>query len=262
MVQISANFIGLQYATVSELINGDTKWWDSTLLETIFTKEEVHLIQSLPVSHFNREDVRVWRGTNTGLFSVRSAYYIQMETDAQGVAASSSLEDPLCPLCGRAPETVSHILWRCPSAKDAWSVGRVKLQKKSSTTGQNFLQIVEEVFVQCDEEEIQQSVGIARRLWLRRNEVVHCGTLTHPNLLVQRTITAVEDFATANGVGDTQNSSSNALVQEVQWRAPCSGWIKANWDASLAKEKGWMGLGVVVPDDRGMVLAAHSRTLE
>lgn len=162
-------------ATVSELINGDTKWWDSTLLETIFTKEEVHLIQSLPVSHLNREDVRVWRGTNTGLFSVRSAYYIQMETDAQGVAASSSLEsnsrvwsslwalkipnaeknkiklwrtcheilptrsnlhkrkiieDPLCPLCGRAPETVSHILWRCPSAMDAWSVGRVKLQKR------------------------------------------------------------------------------------------------------------------------------------
>ena len=29
---------------------------------------------------------------------------------------------------------------------------------------------------------------------------------------------------------------------------------KANWDASLAKERGWKGFGVLVRDDRGRVL--------
>jgi hypothetical protein len=26
------------------------------------------------------------------------------------------ISDPLCPICGREPETVFHILWTCPSS--------------------------------------------------------------------------------------------------------------------------------------------------
>jgi hypothetical protein len=33
-------------ATMSVLIDGDTRWWDSTLLENIFSKEEVQVIVS------------------------------------------------------------------------------------------------------------------------------------------------------------------------------------------------------------------------
>ena len=46
-------------ATVSELINEVVKCWDLVLLKAKFTEDEVHLIQSLPVSQLNRKDVRV-----------------------------------------------------------------------------------------------------------------------------------------------------------------------------------------------------------
>jgi hypothetical protein len=81
-------------------------------------------------------------------------------------------------------ETILHALWQCPAVVDAWSLGCVKLQKKSCSTGNNFLQVMDDIFLQGDPEEIKQFVGIARRLWMQRNEVVHGGRMTHPNDLV------------------------------------------------------------------------------
>lgn len=76
-------------ATVDHLIDKDTKWWDTMLLENLFDKEEVRLIQSIPLSSINQSDTLIWRGTTNGLFSVRSAYYIQQELEATSPAKCS-----------------------------------------------------------------------------------------------------------------------------------------------------------------------------
>jgi hypothetical protein len=46
-------------ATVDALIDGNTKWWNSTLLGAIFTQEEVSLIQSIPVSSIGQKVKRI-----------------------------------------------------------------------------------------------------------------------------------------------------------------------------------------------------------
>lgn len=195
----------------------------------------------MPVRVSSQDDVCIWRRTKNGLFSVKSAYYIQREMEALGEAESSSkrgkstvwkhlwglripnidknflwracheslptrknlyrlkiIEDLLCPICGLDDETAHHILWQCPSARDVWCAGTKKLQK-SSYFGLEFLQLVEAVFEKCSMEEIIQFVGIARRIWLRHNEVVHGGAFLHPSILVQRTYKAIEDFTLAMG---------------------------------------------------------------
>jgi hypothetical protein len=82
-------------ATVDELIDGDTKWWRLDLLETLFTKKEVTLIQSIPVSTTNREDVCIWRGTKSGYFSVKCAYHLQMELESKGQAKTLTRQNTL-----------------------------------------------------------------------------------------------------------------------------------------------------------------------
>jgi hypothetical protein len=62
-------------------------------------------------------------------------------------------------------------------------MGDKKLQK-STMTGLDFLQIVHTIFDKCDTEEIQLFVGIARKIWLRRNDVVHGNSFAHPTALV------------------------------------------------------------------------------
>jgi hypothetical protein len=38
-------------------------------------------------------------------------------------------DDPMCPICQREEESVGHILWNCPSARDVWSECPMNLQK-------------------------------------------------------------------------------------------------------------------------------------
>jgi hypothetical protein len=291
---IHSSPIGLHpETTVSALIKEDTRWWDLTALNYMFSKEEVSIIQSIPVSMSNKEDRCIWRGTKNGQFTVRSAYHLQQELNIQYEASSSFKErcsevwskiwslqlpgvekkflwkackeilptranlfkrkvvdNPLCPICSREPESVLHILWSCDSARDAWCVSSRRLQKKSSMTFGNFFQVVEDTFEQGDSEEIRLFVGIARRLWLRRNDVVYGGSLLHPSLLVQRAIVAREEYTQANeaGVGVSMQMVSKG---PMMWKAPSMGWKKMNWDASIAKDKNWMGFGMVLRDEQG-----------
>lgn len=76
-------------ATVDALIDGNTMGWNVPLLESTFTAEEVQVIQSIPLSCTNQEDVQIWRGTKNGVYSVRSAYYIQQELLVSTAASSS-----------------------------------------------------------------------------------------------------------------------------------------------------------------------------
>ena len=77
-------------ALVSDLIDNDTKWWNLPMLKNNFSEEEVNLILSMPISVTNRGDKQIWRGTKNGLFSVKSAYFIQKELDRKEEAESSS----------------------------------------------------------------------------------------------------------------------------------------------------------------------------
>jgi hypothetical protein len=85
----------------------------------------------------------------------------------------------MCPIYGLEEETVFHILWQCPSAMDVWSEG-VRKFHKSAHRGPNFLQVVEDMFSIYDEEEMRLFAGLARRIWLRRNESIHGGLFSSP----------------------------------------------------------------------------------
>jgi ribonuclease HI len=283
-------------ATVSNLIDADTKGWKTHMLESLFAQDEVQMIKNIPLSCTNQEDIQIWRGTKNGIFTVRSAYHIQQDLLISLEAGSSNvnerhtiwkelwamqvpnaeknflwrachdilptrenlhkrkiIDDPMCPICGREVETSFHILWQCPSAMDVWSMGNLKFQK-SAFKGPCFSQVVAGMFSKCSPEEIQQFVGLARRIWLRRNEVVHGGMFTHPSVIMQITRRAIADFQAAHEKQAVQNTSSG--LQGTRWEAPQFGWLKANWDAGYNKAQGCTGFGVVVRDSSGTLIAA------
>jgi len=68
-------------ATVSNLIDPDTKSWNTSLIYDIFMEEEAQLICNIPLSPLQSPDKMIWRCTKNDHFSVRSAYY--MEKDIQ-----------------------------------------------------------------------------------------------------------------------------------------------------------------------------------
>ncbi|KAG2725009.1 hypothetical protein I3760_01G047300 [Carya illinoinensis] len=53
--------------------------WNEALIREIFVEAEVEQILSLPLSKMGSDDKMVWGPSRKGLFSVRSAYYLEME---------------------------------------------------------------------------------------------------------------------------------------------------------------------------------------
>lgn len=153
------------------------------------------------------------------------------------------VKDPKCPICELEIETTFHILWECPSAMDEWGVSSTFFQK-SSRNGPAFIHVTEKVFQKCEEEDIKLFVGLARKLWFRRNEVVHGGLFTHPNDLVQ---SSIHDYEEA-----TKKEEMGRVVEwdkEIEaWKAPQTGTFKTNWDAAINQNDGRIGLGFIVRD--------------
>jgi hypothetical protein len=285
-------------ATVSELIDRDTQWWNMERLEQIFNAEEIKPILFIPLSCTNQPDVLIWRGTAKGSFSVKSAYYVAKAMEAREQASTSTgaqtsevwrqiwklklpnaekkfiwrachdilptqeklykrkiSVDPLCPLCGLSTETSFHALWDCSSARDVWSMCERKIQK-SHFAGLDFMEVVEGIFTKCEEEDINLFVGLARKIWFRRNEVVHGGSFTHPKVLVQRAKEALAEFRAANKHID-RGVVERSMIRPVKWVRPRFGWYKLNWDAAVCGAQGTIGMGAVVRNVEGSMMVAR-----
>ena len=145
----------------------------------------------------------------------------------------------------------------CGSVLWLWMHGVKGVQncrKKSFTSDTTFFHVVEDIFLKCEVDEVKQFVGIVRRLWLWRNEVVHGGRMTHPTDLVLQTKMAIEEFAEVieRGGEHIVSVSGGNIERNFKWLPPDTGWIKANWDASLAKNKGgWVSASWCVMNGGG-----------
>ncbi|XP_059436591.1 uncharacterized protein LOC132169595 [Corylus avellana] len=137
---------------------------------------------------------------------------------------------------------------------DVWCMGSRTLQE-SKFTGPNFIQVVEGVLAKCSTDEVKLFVGLARRILLRRNEVVHGGDLIHPSVLLRLTTNAITEYHLATA---TEEPAQVSIVEHPsRWMAPYAGWLKMNWDAALNHSQGYTGFGLVLRDSRGHLVAAQ-----
>jgi hypothetical protein len=293
-------------AKVCDLIDSETNKWDQSLIQSIFSQEEAEVISTIPLSKYGQPDLLLWRGTSTGVFTVRSAYHMEVERHESMIGESSyqgdlqklwnliwglnvpnpvkmftwrachnilptwsNLQkkgialDPLCLFCQTELETVRHVLWDCPSASDVWGACDRKIQK-SNVGGDNFSDVVQYMFDRCSHEEVELHVEVARRIWFRRNIVVHGGEFTHPNSVILLASTFITDFRTAfmncEPLGNIRTGQDMRVAG--QWRPPPPGVFKLNWDAALDSKKRKMGFGFLVRDSNGKVFDAVSCSMD
>ena len=263
------------------------------MLAEFFNEEEVKAIKTIPLSSTNQKDRMIWRGMTNGISSIKSAYHLAKEMQERTKAGCSRevansevwkllwnlkvpntekhfiwracndilptrenlhrrkiIMDPLCPICGLEVETTLHILWECPSTTDVWGASSKRI-KKSCFTGQSFFRMLEEIGRKFTEEDIKLFVGLSRQVWLRRN------TFIHPNTLVLKACSALDDFVEATARNEMERAAP-VTMENGGWQAPPTGVYKANWDAALNLLGERIGIGVVVRDQEGRDKAAQS----
>ena len=67
-------------AMVDQLINRDSRWWNSALVDLIFIPSEAQLIKSIPVCLSVQRDFLVWLHSRTGMYQVCSGYHLLCES--------------------------------------------------------------------------------------------------------------------------------------------------------------------------------------
>jgi ribonuclease HI len=164
------------------------------------------------------------------------------------------ISDPSCPICGLETETTSHILWECISASDVWGVSKRFFQKKSCSNP-DFRQLAEDMFFDGSEEMFEIFSVIARLIWVRRNEWIHEGTFTHPNVIALRGQQNLDDYHSIMQKGPADEAQS---AEESPWKPPEAGWMKLNSDAALDERGRRIGVGGILRDEQGSVRAAWS----
>jgi hypothetical protein len=60
--------------------------------------------------------------------------------------------------------------------------------------GPSFMQVVEGIFQRGENDDIRLFVGVARRVWLRRNEFIHDGFFANPDRVMQGACPVMEEF--------------------------------------------------------------------
>jgi hypothetical protein len=66
-------------AKVTDLIDGELKGWNSSLIKEIFNEDEAKAICKIPLSSGLSKDRLIWMGTKNGDFTVRSVYHLGKE---------------------------------------------------------------------------------------------------------------------------------------------------------------------------------------
>ncbi|XP_042974791.1 uncharacterized protein LOC122306429 [Carya illinoinensis] len=172
---------------------------------------------------------------------------LELEKQKQGQSSVAVEEDTVW----IHPETVAHALWECPSAQDVWSQCSRRIQKASSPY-HSFKFLLEECLKTFDEEELVEFGLTAWKIWKRRNEVVFNNTLSHPSSINQSVKLLMTDLDQAHQPARQCSSPSSV---PLAWEAPSQGKLKINWDADLDKTSCRAGVGAVVRNWEGKVLA-------
>jgi ribonuclease HI len=81
---------------------------------------------------------------------------------------------------------------------------------------------------------------------------------TRRSVMVQKVKMAMEEYGQVMGSQSADTRQPEDRLDE-SWKAPSMGRLKANWDAALNKKDGRLGMGVVIRDHEGGLVAAQCR---
>ncbi|KAL0011121.1 hypothetical protein SO802_006229 [Lithocarpus litseifolius] len=290
------DFLGCD-ARVSVLIDSVHHCSMKDTIDNIFLPHEAAMIISIPLSFRNCVDKYFWPYTTDGSYSAKSRYKRLLEKELRDVPSSSdststssiwkgvwrlqvpnrvktvlwraSLDslpskanlrkrkiasDVLCPGCKLTCETTLHALWSCTALSPVWDANFAWLLKKTK----NCLSLLD--VIQCCQDHsdsLDLFAMIISLLWTRRNKL-RVGESVPP--LANINALAADSLQEFHRAQSSPIPTAKPVIH-TRWSPPPAGWVKVNFDEATFKESNLAGLGGVIRNDRGLIMAAFTQTI-
>ncbi|KAL5541281.1 hypothetical protein UlMin_042503 [Ulmus minor] len=275
------------FAKVNDIITASGSW-DSSLIRSSFHHDEAEAILSLPRPKHSYPDSLIWHYDKKGDYTVRSGYWVA--SGRSGVAGSSSsntttwwtkfwkLHIPpkikifiwkayhdwiptganlanhgvptskICLLCNNAQETSSHSVWECEHLK-VFGNSFPKLQYPPQCNMKELLLSASDCL---KTEEFELMCILMWRFWFRRNKWKHEKQWLDDEACLSWARQHLSDYQLSHN----KTYHPPAKIPPKPWEAPVMGTVKVNTDAAWCSQKKKFGLGAVIRDSAGSVLAS------
>ena len=184
--------------------------------------------------------------------AVKGAVSVEDRLRTRGI-----LIDDGCYMCHEANETINHILFQCPLARQVWALSL--LQSPSNGFGSSIFTNMNHILHNCKNSSISgflRSVSpwIIWMLWKNRNKLLFEDAGSVPLCIVQK---AYEECNQWYSVQDL-NLKKEKIISDKKWIPPTMHELKCNIGAAWSRKNLWAGVSWVVRDNKGLVLF-HSR---
>ncbi|XP_059441827.1 uncharacterized protein LOC132174149 [Corylus avellana] len=121
----------------------------------------------------------------------------------------------------------------------------------------SFSDIFGNLLERCDRTEMELFAVTTRRIWLRRNAVVHGDSFLHPNQLLREAQCALDEYHRVNE-GNSAQRNHDLERAIVKWQPPPANMVKMNWDAAVNVKEKRVGLGLIARDSTRDPITAES----
>jgi ribonuclease HI len=283
-------------AKVNELIHGSPPVWNSTLIHTLFLPYDAEAILKIPISARGPPDKLIWHATRDGKFSVRSGYHLLLKDYRVSTPGCSRHEDPdslwktiwaaqvpakiqtflwracqeslptksglyrrrvvphpFCEFCSNQVEDGLHALWSCPILSQAWNqIPEFSVFRQTSFS--SFSTLARHILKNGSDLLFEKFGIISWLLWHTHNQRrLHLPSEEYVSIW-SRAQNLLKDYL---AIHDAKPVKQKPVP--VKWKPPVFNSFKANFDGAFSKESNAGGIGVVIRDKQGLVIATLSQ---
>ncbi|XP_060965559.1 uncharacterized protein LOC133034485 [Cannabis sativa] len=273
--------------TVSHYISADRKW-DTRILENHFGAIDIERILSIPLSSLPREDLLIWHHSYTGVYSVKSGYHLaaSLETLDSHSPSSSNRQWWNRFWSLSLPKKVKIFAWRfindalptavnlvlCHRAKAVWN----KLNFQVSMVNIGNLKghdIFAHLAAMHNDSDLERIICLMWCIWSERNKETHGSRAKPADVICSFSATYLEQYhnaqASVTALNQTDNRPPNSSDPHptahrivAKWQPPGAGFYKLNTDATYDHEGKIVGVGALIRDHLGSVIAGFSKPLQ
>ena len=104
------------------------------------------------------------------------------------------IEDDICNIYQRFPETAIHALWECGAAQDVWAGCPVQSLQKCLTGQKDVLQLFAALMLKLSEDDFKLFLVQCWLIWNQRNSVLHGSNLQEPTRLNARAKNYIDEY--------------------------------------------------------------------
>lgn len=275
---------------VCNLIDDQCAEWNQEILINTFTPSEKKIILNTPLVRSLPKDVRYWWPNTTGVYTVKSGYWLgnlgrrQMEAGAahniwlslwnlngppklrhflwracHNVLAVNRVlynrhmrNDCGCPICGCADETLTHSIFKCTATQKIWDSSMFP-QLLLDAPSSSFGERFTWMTEKLTKDDLMVFATLSWAAWTSRNKVLFEASTHDPCVLAAGFIHYVDEYKSyaSRVFGNWGIVNSQSASR---WNPPPDGIIKLNVDEAVFSGNG-VRLGVVLRNSSGRILA-------